>query len=827
MQIETELVLNKFFLALFGKRNFNELHYMNHLPEGFDEDGAISYYSEVQKILSQRTEPIAPEIVEIVKFIEGKLENYEQNIRQNLQIINAHRTPSIYLKYFQYWAVLFSEIYFDLYFSGPDTLIIALNSFAERIGKQNILFSHQDLRKIAFWMATGSGKTLITHLNYLQFCQYNKGPYEIPFDNILLITPNENMTRQHYLELQQSGLPAQIYQRSARGEFSKSKNPLTITILDIYKLTENKVGDGISIDVEEFGNSNIIFVDEGHKGAGGEKWFDLRAFLAFKGFAIEYSATFGQALAAVKSSDQENLKVEYSKAILFNYSYKYFYHDGYGKEYEILNLQSNLFQERHHLTILIANLLTFYEKLLLFEEHGVEFLEYSIEKPLWLFVGSKVKGDLIRSDVKNILIFLNTVLLNEQQIVTSKIQQIMEGNSELLDENGNDLYQDSPSRHPLIYLKERYALNKSIKTSKKNQNANTGYKEVANLIYNDLLSKLFYTPKSSRLHLYQFTRAKGEIGLATEGTPIFGVVNIGEEQRFLHSVKELFPIHQDIFTKSLFTEINLPQSRVNILIGAKKFIEGWNSWRVVSIGLLYIGKNEGTQIIQLFGRGVRLHGKNNSLKRSRFITNEPPNYLEILETLNIFGIHADYMANFRAYLSAEGLIEAPHHESSKMINQELSISSESVSSVQNSRFAASQVIALEKDLPSEILIELDLMPKIAIISSQTSKKQINSIHSKEFHVIPDAIVASIDWQKVYLDLLAYRQMRSWYNFIFTQADLKKIILAKKYRIICTEDQLTLHNFQDLLQWQDIIIRILKKYLGQYYTLRKNVWEQSQ
>ena len=62
------------------------------------------------------------------------------------------------------------------------------------------------------------------------------------------------------------------------------------------------------------------------------------------------------------------------------------------------------------------------------------------------------------------------------------------------------------------------------------------------------------------------------------------------------------------FSGSLFHEINKPHSTVNLLIGSKKFTEGWNSWRVSTMGLMNVGKTEGSQIIQLFGRGVRLKG---------------------------------------------------------------------------------------------------------------------------------------------------------------------------------------------------------------------------
>ena len=113
------------------------------------------------------------------------------------------------------------------------------------------------------------------------------------------------------------------------------------------------------------------------------------------------------------------------------------------------------------------------------------------------------------------------------------------------------------------------------------------------------------------------------------------------------------------FSGSLFHEINKPHSTVNLLIGSKKFTEGWNSWRVSTMGLMNVGETEGSQIIQLFGRGVRLKGYGMSLKRSGK-TQLPedvtrPKHIGVLETLNIFGIRADYMAQFRDFLEEEGL----------------------------------------------------------------------------------------------------------------------------------------------------------------------------
>ena len=65
---------------------------------------------------------------------------------------------------------------------------------------------------------------------------------------------------------------------------------------------------------------------------------DKRNRLCENGFSFEYSATFGQ---AIKAARRESLAQEYAKCILVDYSYKYFYRDGYGKDYHILNLEDD------------------------------------------------------------------------------------------------------------------------------------------------------------------------------------------------------------------------------------------------------------------------------------------------------------------------------------------------------------------------------------------------------------------------------------------------------------------------------------------------------
>ena len=296
-------------------------------------------------------------------------------------------------------------------------------------------FAWNDLSKMAFWMATGSGKTLLLHLHYRQFMSYNR----TPLDNILLITPNEGLSQQHLDELQASNIPAIRFDVvQPLGLMSQSE---AIRVTEITKLVEDKKGGGVRVAVETFEGNNLIFVDEGHKGAGGEAWRGMRDALAETGFTFEYSATFGQALAA---ANNEDLLTEYGKAIAFDYSYRHFYKDGYGKDFRILNLQQEATEELTN-TLLMANLLSFYEQQLAFAEQESALCAYNLSRPLWMFIGRNVnavykESGKSRSDILTVARFLHRVL-TDRDWATGTISRLLSGESGLkYYEGGPDIF---------------------------------------------------------------------------------------------------------------------------------------------------------------------------------------------------------------------------------------------------------------------------------------------------------------------------------------------------------------------------------------------------
>jgi len=275
----------------------------------------------------------------------------------------------------------------------------------------------------------------LMHLNYRQFLHYNKKP----LDNVLLVTPNEGLTQQHLEQLSASAIPAERFDLQNSGLLSSQRH--IVRVIEITKLVEEKRGGGVSVPIEAFQGNNLIFVDEGHKGSGGEAWRGYREALGETGFTFEYSATFGQALNAAGNGD---LTREYAKAIAFDYSYRYFYGDGFGKDFNILNLRRTSSSEETDV-LLLANLLSFYEQARYFESRGAKLKPYNLANPLWLFIGRKVEAIYTedgkkRSDVLTVVQFLNRCLKNAQDWSVSTIEKVLQGDSGLKLDSGADLF---------------------------------------------------------------------------------------------------------------------------------------------------------------------------------------------------------------------------------------------------------------------------------------------------------------------------------------------------------------------------------------------------
>lgn len=861
LSFHKQLVLSRFMFRFFkdGTLHGLKIRLGEDRFEGIHEDGQSLFFHELSNYLFE---------VDLIDLDE--LRRYDLNIVKHWQQITEHRNRKedtvLNMKYFQYLSLLFTEIYLDWYFNRKQGLLDGLNSELNIYNAENNetakdrvnqfkSYILDDLNKLAYWNATGSGKTLLLHVNILQYLHYyqNGNTHHYP-DKIILLTPDERLSQQHLDELYNSGFShIQLFDKSKSAPFKG-----TVEVIDINKLADD-MGDK-TVAVEAFEGNNLVLIDEGHKGTGtaAGAWMRRRDKLTRDGFAFEYSATFGQAVsggnnveaveaeikkkkakllfettALGKLADEQLAQLEltseelrdariqatrevYGKSILFDYSYKFFYEDGYGKESLILNLNPNEDKkDERRYEYFTACLLSFYQQQYLFNRNKDKLGEFNIEKPLWVFVGNTVSGE--DSDIHAVLRFLAWFLNNETQ-AKSWIRDLVENKARILD------------------TKERNIFEKRF----------TALINGPEDIYLDILARLFNTTHSGqRLRVLNLIGSKGELALQVGEAEPFGLINIGDSPSLYKMCEEdmTFDYQRDDFAKSLFHTLNDKDSQLNILIGSRKFTEGWSSWRVSTMGLLNMGRGEGSQIIQLFGRGVRLKGRNYSLKRST--PGERPRglHLEKLETLNIFGVRADYMATFKQYLEDEGItpsdeiLELNFETRPNMPNTKLKTLKLKDGYKDNQKHGFKRVYFPELyEVPAELQgkikhpqIKLDLYPKLESID--TSRKGDNTpVNVRNEAKLDYKIISAFDFDRIYLAIQAYKLQRGWSNLRLDKQRLIDFCLGKVkvannwYTLSIPASELEIKQYSDIAKQEDIMLRLLTDYTDRFYNTLKNAYE---
>lgn len=359
-------------------------------------------------------------------------------------------------------------------------------------------------------------------------------------------------------------------------------------------------------------------------------------------------------------------------------------------------------------------------------------------------------------------------------------------------------------------------------------------------LYADILQRLFHAPAGGCLHLSLLKKAEGELALAVgeNGTP-FAVINIGDASGFFKTAegRDDFVCRSDDFSPGLFAKINQKDSPIHLLIGSRKFSEGWSSWRVSTMGLLNMGKSEGSQIIQLFGRGVRLKGRGFSLKRSLAAERPKGLHLDKLETLNIFGIRAGYMEQFKAYLREEGITPPdemlvvdfkvqPNLPAVKLKTLRLK---DGYKDNQKMGFKRQEMVDLY-EVPKkwrgkikQIHATLDRYPRVEALS--TTPGNALPLNLREIHTLDSRLFPLFDWDAIYLRLLDFKQRRTWSNLRLDKDRLRAFAEGNDwYTLFIPASALTVHSFADVLKQQDLLLELLCLYTEAFYARLKSAYE---
>lgn len=486
---------------------------------------------------------------------------------------------------------------------------------SKRAGKD---FAEQ--KALVYWMATGSGKTLLMHLNILQYIEHIGGGQAFDELQIILTTPGVNLIEQHERELGEV----------VRALNRQYNNRIKLIVATTGALLNKEPGFfNLTGSTREY---RLVLVDEGHIGlAGGGK--DVGAFKQLRhdliapdnAFLFEYSATY--------HGIADRHVAGYEEQIVYDYNYYRFFKDGYGKDYALQSLNDDRFADtgKSESAFFAATFATLCDKLdaharlSVSQAQGAGQLPFAgrfPDKPLIAFMGNTVEDPKKEGGAKD---------------------------------------EVSDIRKFVIWLAHLSPAEREA------------YAPVFNGEWDGMLT---------------LTRSPGisdEIWLSWGEGHYWGLINVGNGEKFFSGCEE-HPQLRDangasrvVLNKAAivnaryhFDAIDDPASPINVLVGSRKFAEGWNCFRVSIIGLINLGSSKGNKIIQIFGRGVRLKGLRHDGKRQHaehcpdyaelLVDDSPSSRLRRLETLNVYSLRKSWLQTFLDALEADlPAIAGPYH----------------------------------------------------------------------------------------------------------------------------------------------------------------------
>jgi hypothetical protein len=663
-------------------------------------------------------------------------------------------------------------------------------------------FRAEDFQVFAFWMATGAGKTHVLHACLAMLEDRGLGLGR-GFDRVVLITPSESMSRQHASALgAHMANPVFVYPDDGDSTQIAHLSRNTVLVIDINKMTQDKKGDGLRLDTQAFRDArNLVFVDEGHKGGKSEEsiWKSIQSELAgighrqkrHRGMLIEFSATFGQL------ADADHAFARYAKSVVYDYPYDRFHADLYGKDFDVRNIQGTAATDNLE-DALAASLVAYWFQLhqwharpvqSLVREHGLE-----IEKPLWVMLGLTVLGgkkdadmEKYQSDILETLGFIARLLAVESDALQQHLGRLQGVTGQAL----------LPSA---VWQ---------------------GIQQVPNLAVR-ILGEVFHWQPGAILQVRVLKRSEGELGLGLshgDRFKFFGVVNVGNAEGLRPELQARgIAVENDVLTPSLFSDLEHAQSDVHVLMGSRRFSEGWNNYRASTLTLLRLGTGQGPLIIQMFGRVVRFHGKDHSGKRLP----NPPEALRPLQTAYVFGLRADYMATFLETLHANGI-------------------EEKVKLVPTTKMADDKVTRLihlaDKPGNASFLIPLNTDPewhnKVGLVSysagvgiqtlgmrsgnAVAAQAVLDSDVTDQFR----SLIGHLNFDAIYHRMLDYRANQRWWRLSFKREQLLAALEHGIYRVEGDTRLVTPTCRADLGRLENVAVHLLQKMMQRAYRQHEN------
>lgn len=505
------------------------------------------------------------------------------------------------------------------------------------ITNEKIAFAHF-INRMSFWMATGSGKTLII-VKLIDLLGQLIQRKEIPKNDILFLAHRDDLLEQfknHVNEFNSFNFETKINLKSLKDYGSvKRENslPFAKNEITVFYYRSDLISDEHKEKIVNFKNYDnngkwYILLDEAHKGDKEDsKRQVLYSILSRNGFLFNFSATF---------TDPRDYAT-----CAFNFNLSKFIEEGYGKHIYVSQTNVEGFRDKTDFAPIEKQKIIL--KTLILQTYIYKYFEKVrkedktlYHRPLLLTLVNSV--DTKEADLKLFFSELEKVAKNEIS-------------AELLKKARKELIEDFENNPNYEF---------------ENINVLVDKKLLEKIEYNDILRQVFNAKSSGKIEVLKIPGNKNEIifKLQTSEKP-FGLIKIGDISGWLKEKLEGYEIIESFENESIFKKINRDDSEINILMGSRAFYEGWDSNRpniilFVNIG---VGSNAKKFVLQSVGRGVRIEPQKNKRKRILNLYNAKEIKEELfnkvrknilpLESLFVFGTNAENLKEIIKALKEE------------------------------------------------------------------------------------------------------------------------------------------------------------------------------
>lgn len=494
------------------------------------------------------------------------------------------------------------------------------------------------INRMSFWMATGSGKTLVI-VKLIEMLGKLIAEKELPSRDILFLAHRDDLLEQfknHIEEFNSFNFDTKINLKNLRDyESVKRENalPFAKNEITVFYYRSDLISDEHKEKIVNFQNYDnggrwYILLDEAHKGDKEEsKRQILYSILSRNGFLFNFSATF---------TDPRDFAT-----CAFNFNLSRFVEEGYGKHIYVSSAEISAFRgrgdfspvEKQKIVLKTLLLLTYINKH--FEK--IRKVNNSLyHRPLLLTLVNSV--DVEESDLELFFRELEKVARNEIR-------------ADLLKKVKEELVQEFRDNAKFVFEELECVINADL---------------VSKLDYKDILKYVLNANTPGKIEVLKIPGNKNELifRLMTAEKP-FALIKIGDISGWLKDKLEGYEINETFENESYFKAINRDDSDINILMGSRSFYEGWDSNRpnlllFVNIG---VGSDAKKFVLQSVGRGVRIEPLKNKRKRLQNLFNareieeqlfeKVKSLILPIESLFVFGTNAENLKEIIATLKAE------------------------------------------------------------------------------------------------------------------------------------------------------------------------------